>query len=128
MTRLSLDRLQDSIGETTHALQRRYASSLNEAQHAIARSRAAGRALARSAADDVARQMRGATRQTRNAIAAHPLETVAIAAVAGIAIGWLVRYLSEPRRRIPRRPGGRRASPASSDADAAHRERAPRSG
>lgn len=125
MTRLSLDRLHDSIGDASHALQRRYAASLNDAQQAIARSRAAGRALARATADDVSRQMRGATRRTCDAIAARPLEAVAIAAVAGIAIGWLVRYLSEPRRRDPRQAGSRRAAPTST---AARRERAARPG
>lgn len=128
MTRLSLDRLHDSIGDASHALQRHYASTLNDAQHAIARSRAAGRAMARSAADDVSRQMRSAKSRTCDAIAARPLEAVAIAAVAGIALGWLVRYLSEPCRQGPRRPGGRRAPPASSDAEGARRARGARPG
>jgi ElaB/YqjD/DUF883 family membrane-anchored ribosome-binding protein len=120
MTRPSLNRLQDSIGEATHAVQRRYASALNDAQHAAAR----GGALARATTADVSRQMRSTARQTRNAIAARPIEAVAIAAVAGIAIGWLVRYLSEPRRRSPQRPGRRRPPSASNDPDAPRRARA----
>jgi|GEM_PF-5531232 len=127
MTRLSLDQLHDSLADAPHALQRRFASTMDDARHALARGGAAGRAAAQAAAHDLSGHARHAGRRARDVLAQRPLEAVAIAAVAGLALGWLVRYLSEPRRaaagRGARGRADARSAAASTGASAQRRSR-----
>ncbi|HEY0180084.1 MAG TPA: hypothetical protein VGC30_10695 [Dokdonella sp.] len=126
MTNLSYGRLLDSVGELPSAMRRKLAFAADDAQRALATGGAAGADLVQALADGASRTLRRGDRYTRDTLARWPLESVAAAAVAGIALGWVLRRLYETRRDRVARAEARSAA-RSSTASPRRRTRAAKS-
>jgi|GEM_PF-5795934 ElaB/YqjD/DUF883 family membrane-anchored ribosome-binding protein len=85
--------VSERLADASNAL----VSTLRDANEAIARQGAAGRELVSAFGDEVVTGMRRAGRSTRGLIAERPIESVAIMALIGVGIGWVLRSSRQTR-------------------------------
>lgn len=87
------------------------AHALHAANDAVARHGASGFERARTIGQQAFDHAQRTGRSTRSLVVGHPLESVLLAGLAGVVIGWVLRHARSPQRVEPatsRKPAARR--------------------